>query len=126
MEADRYDLLIVDDEESIRRFLELYFQRVIPGIKIKSAKDGEEGFRLVSEFRPRIIWTCIRMPRLNGLDLIKLIKQNPDIRNDKVIVYSAYGSREIRDQAFESGADVFIHKPGKLEEMLATVTNFLK
>jgi CheY-like chemotaxis protein len=125
MEAERCDLLIVDDEPCIRRFLELYFERMIPGIKIKSAKDGEEGYRLASEFRPRIIWTCIRMPRIGGLELIKLIKKNPDIRDAKVIIYTAYGSKEVRDQAFELGADAFIDKPGKLEEMLATVANFL-
>jgi len=58
--------------------------------------------------------------------LIRLIKKNPDIRDAKVIVYTAYGSKEVRDQAFELGADAFIDKPGKLEDMLATVTNFLK
>ena len=125
MEAERCDLLIVDDEESMRRFLEMYFQRMIPGIKIKSAEDGEAGYRLALKFRPRIVWTCIRMPRMGGLDLIKLIKQNPDIRDAKVIIYTAYGSKEIRNQAFELGADAFLDKPGNLEDMLATVTNFL-
>jgi len=62
---------------------------------------------------------------MGGLDLIKLIKQNPDIRDAKVIIYTAYGSKEIRNQAFELGADAFLDKPGNLEDMLATVTNFL-
>ena len=126
MEAERCDLLIVDDEQSIRRFLEVYFKRMIPGIRIQSAEDGQEGYRLALEFRPRVIWTCIRMPRFNGLQLIKLLKKSRDIRDAKIIVFSAYGSEEIRNQAFELGAEAFFDKPGNLDDMLAKVTDFLK
>jgi CheY-like chemotaxis protein len=66
------------------------------------------------------------MPRMNGLELIKLVKKNPDIRNAKVIIYTGYGSKEVRNQAFESGADAFFDKPGNLVDMLATVAEFLK
>jgi len=128
MEAERCDLLIVDDEPSIRRFLEVYFRRMIPGIKIQSAKDGEEGYRLALEFRPRIVWTCIRMPRRSGLELIESVKKNPDTRDAKVIVFSGSGSQEIRNQAFELGADAFFDKGDydQLEEGLKMVANFLK
>ena len=102
---DSCDLLIVDDEPDIRLSLGLYFKMNIPGIKINSAKDGEEAYNLALKFRPRIIWSCIKMPRMSGLELIKLIKENPDIKNAKVIVYSGYGSKEIKNEAFELGAD---------------------
>jgi DNA-binding response OmpR family regulator len=126
METERCDLLIVDDEKSIRGLLEVYFKRMIPGIRIQSAEDGQEGYRLALEFRPRVIWTCIRMPRFNGLQLMKLIKKSRDIQDAKIIVFSAYGSKEVRDQAFEFGADEFFDKPGNLDDMLARVTDFLK
>jgi len=128
MEAERCDLLIVDDEPGILAFLEVYFKRMIPGIKIKSAKDGEEGYRLALEFRPRIVWTCIRMPCLNGLELLKLIKKNPDTQNAKVILFSGYGSKEVKNQAFELGADTFIDKGDyeKFEQGAKIVANFLK
>jgi YesN/AraC family two-component response regulator len=126
METERCDLLIVDDEKSIRRLLEVYFKRMIPGIRIQSAEDGQEGYRLALEFRPRVIWTCIRMPRLNGLQLIKLIKKSRDIQDAKIIVFSGYGSKEVKEEAFESGAEAFFDKPGKLDDMLAKVTDFLK
>jgi len=128
MEAERCDLLIVEDEESIRRLLEVYFKRMVPKIRIQSAKDGQEGYRLALEFRPRVIWTCIRMPRFNGLQLIKLIKKSRDIRDAKIIVFSGYGSKEVREQVFESGADAFLDKfdHGQLEEGIKMVANFLK
>jgi len=128
MEAERCDLLIVDDEPGIRTILQVYFKRMIPGIRIQSAEDGQEGYRLSLEFRPRVIWTCIRMPRFNGLQLIKLIKKSRDIRDAKVIVFSGYGSKEVREEAFESGADAFLDKfdCNQLEEGVKMVANFLK
>jgi len=67
------------------------------------------------------------MPRLNGLELIKLIKKNPDTQNAKVILFSGYGSKEVRNQAFELGADTFIDKGDyeKLEQGAKMVANFL-
>ena len=67
--TDKCDLLVVDDEPNYRWFLEDYFKQRIPDIKIKVAKDGKEAFSLALKFRPRIIWTCIRMPRMSGFDL---------------------------------------------------------
>lgn len=121
---DKCDLLIVDDEPGYRLFLEDFFKQRMPGVKIKLAKDGEEAYNLALKFKPRIIWTCIKMPRMNGLDLIELIKKNPDIRNAKIIVYTA--SYPGKDQ--ELGADAFLRKGDhdQLEEGLKMVTNFLK
>ena len=120
------DLLIVDDEPSYRLFLEDYFKQKIPGIKTKLAEDGEEGYNLALRFRPRIIWTCIKMPRMSGLDLIGAIKENPDIKNTKIIVYSGYGSEEIKNKALALGADAFLSKGfyEQLEEGLKIVANF--
>lgn len=75
------DVLVVDDEPNFRLFLEDYFKQKMPGIKIKLAEDGVEAYNLALKFRPRIIWTCIRMPRVSGLELVEMIKKDPDIRN---------------------------------------------
>jgi adenylate cyclase len=120
------DLLIVDDEPSYRLSLEQYFRLNIPGVKIKLAKDGEEAYNLALKFKPRIIWTCIKMPLFSGLELIELIRKNSDIQNTNIIVYTAYHSG--KNQAFALGADAYLHKGeyGQLEEGLKIVTNFLK
>jgi YesN/AraC family two-component response regulator len=125
---DKCDLLIVDDEPGYRLFLEDFFKQRMPGVKIKLAKDGEEAYNLALKFKPRIIWTCIKMPSLDGLKLIELIKKNPDIRNAKIIMYTGYHSEKIKNEAFKLGADAFLPKGeyGQLEEGLKIVTNFLK
>ena len=120
------DVLVVDDEPNFRLFLEDYFKQKIPGIKIKLAEDGVEAYNLALKFRPCIIWTCIKMPRMSGLELIESIKKNPDIQNTKIIVYTAYHSG--KDKALALGADAYLPKGdyGQLEEGLKTVTEFLK
>jgi YesN/AraC family two-component response regulator len=124
----KYHLLIVDDEESFRLLLEDYFKQEIPGIKIELARDGEEAYNLALKFRLHIIWTCIKMPHMNGLELMKLIKENPDIQDAKVIVFSGYSSKEIKNQAFGLGADAFLHKGDydSLEEGAKIVAKFLE
>ena len=124
--TDKCDLLIVDDEPSFRLFLEDYFKQRIPGIKIKLAEDGEEAYNLALKFRARIIWTCIKMPRKSGLDLIESVKKIPDIQNTKIIVYTAYHSG--KDKALALGADAFLPKGDydQLEDGLKIVGNFLK
>jgi CheY-like chemotaxis protein len=122
------DLFIVDDEPNFRLFLENYFKQKMPSIKIKLAEDGDEAYNLALKFRPRIIWTCISMPRVSGLELVELIKKDPDIRNIKIIIYTARHSGEIKNQAFALGADAYLYKGdyGQLEEGLKMVANFLK
>lgn len=124
--VSKCDLLIVDDEPNFRWSLEDYFKQRIPGIKIKLAKDGEEAYGIALKFRPRIIWTCIRMPLFSGLELIELIRKNSDIQNTNIIVYTAYHSGV--NQALALGADAFLLKGDyeQLEEGVKIVAKFLK
>jgi len=124
---DKCDLLIVDDEPSYRWFLEQYFRLSIPGVKIKLANDGKEAYNLALKFKPRIIWTCIKMPRMSGLELIELVRKDPYIQNTNITVYTAYHSENIKNQALALGANAYLHKGeyGQLEEGLKIVTNFL-
>jgi CheY-like chemotaxis protein len=126
-EIEECNVLIVDDEEAFRLFLEHFFKNKVPGIRIRLAKDGEEAYNLALKFRPRIIWTCVRMPRMSGLELIELIKKNQDLRSIKIIVYTAYYSEETKNQAFALGADAFLSKGdfGQLEKGLKMVADFL-
>jgi two-component system response regulator YesN len=120
------DLLVVDDEPNYRWSLKDYFKQRMPGIKIKVAKDGKEAYSLALKFRPRIIWTCIRMPHMSGLELIEAIRKDPDNRDTKIIVYSAYHSG--KNEALALGADAFLLKGDneQLEEGVKIVANFLK
>ncbi len=126
--TDKCNLLIVDDEPNFRLGLEVYFQQKMPAIKIKLAEDGERAYKLVSKFRPRVVWTCIGMPRMSGLELIEAVKKNTATKNTKVIIYTAHHSEEIKKQALGLGADAYLYKGDhrQLEDGLKKLTDFLK
>ena len=121
------DLLIVDDKPNFRLFLKDFFVQKIPGIKTKLAEDGIEGYDLALKFSPRIIWTCIRMPRMSGLELIELIKEDPDVRYIRIVIYTAHHCGQIRNRAFALGAEAYLYKGdyGQLEEGLRIVADLL-
>ena len=126
-EIDRCDLLIVDDEESFRWLISEEIQERFPNASLQTAKDGVEGYELALKFRPRIVWTCIRMPRMDGLEMIKLIRKNAALKNTKILVFTGYGSEEVKNLALESGADVFLSKGGSgpLKEALSAIAGWM-
>jgi len=115
------DLLIVDDEESIRFFLGEEIQDMIPNIRIQFAKNGLEASKKVLTLNLRIVWTCVKMPRMDGLRLIELIRRNPDLKNTKIILCTAcYTMEDVRNRAFELGVNLFLPKGVKIFEEAAT------
>ena len=119
---NKCDLLIVEDEESIRYLIGKIIQDRFPKLRIQSAGDGYQGLEKVKAFKPRIVWTCVKMPRMSGLELIELIRQDPDCKNTKIIVCtSCYTMEDVKSRAFELGVDLFFPKPFKIEESLSAI-----
>jgi CheY-like chemotaxis protein len=65
---------------------------------------------------------------MNGLEMIKLIRQNPGLKNIKILVFTGYGSEDVRNRAFESGADVVLSKGGSetFKEALSAIAGWMK
>ena len=127
-DIDKCDLLIVDDEESFRWLISEEIQKRFPNARLRVAKDGVEGYESALKFRPRIVWTCIKMPRMDGLTMIKLIRKNPGLQNTKILVFTGFGSEEVRNLALELGADMFLSKGGNetFEEALSAIAEWRK
>jgi len=119
--TDKCDLLIVEDEQEFRDFIGLLIQRNFPKLKIQFAGDGLEGIKKVKALKPHIVWTCLKMPCMDGLELIELIRRNPSLKNTKIIVCTYYDSKDIRNRAFELGADRFLNKPIAHKEVLSAI-----
>ena len=114
-------LLIVEDEEELRDFLGILIQKNFPTLKIEFAKDGLEGIKKAETLKPNIVWTSIKMPHIDGFALIELIRRNPDLKNTKIIVCTYYGSEDMKNRAFELGADRYLIKPIAHKEILSAV-----
>lgn len=119
---NRCDLLIVEDEKSIRDFIGKIIHSRFPKLRIQSAGDGLEGLKKVKAFKPYIVWTGVKMPRMDGLEMIELIRQNPDLKNTKIIVCTGcHTMKDVKSRALELGVDRFFPKPFKIEEALSAI-----
>ena len=113
-------VLIVEDEEKLRRVLELQLKGA--GYDVEQAGTAEDGARLADT--ADLILTDLRLPGMNGLQLLsKLRDQN---LHTPVIVMTAYGTVETAVEAMKAGAADFLEKPFSLEHLLARVTKALE
>lgn len=111
-------LMLVDDEEGLRRFLGLTLMDL--GYSVKTAENGEEALNLLKNFQPSIILTDIKMPRMDGIDLLKAVKSDyPDI---EVIMLTGHGDLDLAIESLKFDAADFITKPIN-DEMLEISLN---
>ena len=115
--ADGWPVLIIDDEQDIRDVTALTLMDA--GYRVETAADGAEGLARCEQFSPRIVITDIRMPGMDGIQVLETIKQRfPDT---EVIVATAFGEMEIAIRALQLDASDFITKPIHTEAMMVAL-----
>lgn len=103
----QWRVLVIDDEEDIREVLALTLSD--SGCRVKTAADGIEGMETCRSFAPHIVITDIRMPRMDGLQVLGRIKtDHPDV---EVIVATAFAEIDLAVKALQLDASDFITKP---------------
>jgi two-component system response regulator (stage 0 sporulation protein F) len=113
-------ILIVDDEENIRF---LYKEELEDeGFVVDLAKNGEEALEKVNQFQPDLITLDIKMPGLNGLEVLKRIREQK--RNLPIILCSAYG--EYKQDLTTWASDAYVVKCADLTELKETIRRLLK
>ncbi|GAB3021058.1 sigma-54-dependent transcriptional regulator [Spirosoma pulveris] len=115
-------LIIVDDEKPIRAALRDILE--YEGYDVDEAKDGEEGLDMIMRTSYDVALCDIRMPKLNGLEL--LMKVSEAEKSTQIIMISAYGNVENAVEATKRGAFDFITKPPDLNRLLITVRNAIE
>lgn len=116
------NILIIDDEKSIRKTLReiLEYEK----FKIDEAADGLEGLALVSKGKYDVILCDIKMPKIDGIEVLeKIIETNPDV---PVIMISGHGNIETAVEAVKKGAYDFIEKPLDLNRLLISIRNAIE
>ena len=113
-------ILIAEDEEKMRRILEVNLQ---DQYRVLLAKDGEEALRLFKENEVHLLVTDLKMPERDGLSLLHEVKRlSPEI---PVILITAYGTIESAVNAMKEGATDYLLKPIKMEEVELVVQRAL-
>lgn len=120
-----YKVLIIDDEYIIREGLKLTIDWKGMNCSIAGeAEDGDEGLKMVESQRPDIIFTDIRMPGLNGLEMISAMRKLK--HNCKIIILTGHRDFEYAQEAVRLGAFRFILKPSKEQEILDSVKDAIE
>jgi two-component system NtrC family response regulator len=118
----KYKILIIDDDTSLRRVLEYNLQEA--GYQVIAAASGEEGLRLFSEESPALVITDMKMPGMDGLQVLKAVKeQSPETL---VMIITAFGTVDIAVEAMKLGAYDYITKPFNRDELRLTVGKALQ
>ena len=105
--TDHWSVLIIDDEQDIREVTAITLQDA--GYRVDTAADGHEGLARCATFAPRIVITDIRMPGMDGLQVLETIKKR--FPGTEVIVATAFGEMETAIRALQLDASDFITKP---------------
>lgn len=117
MTTDPTRVLIIDDDEAIRHGTRLRLE--MNGFHVTTAIDGQDGLASVMASPPEIIVMDIRMPKMDGLTVLRRLKSDQRLKNIPVVIASA--SAEDQNEAIESGAAFFLRKPYANDALLATL-----
>ncbi|THJ21685.1 MAG: sigma-54-dependent Fis family transcriptional regulator [Nitrospira sp. CG24D] len=112
-------ILIVDDEPSMRTALMESVRRL--GYEVQGAIDGSDALERVTRFRPWLVITDLKMPRITGLDLIKDIKARAP--QTVIVLMTAYGTVETAVDAMKFGASDYLLKPFSMDLLERVITN---
>jgi two-component system alkaline phosphatase synthesis response regulator PhoP len=116
-------ILIADDNENIREALTYLLED--EGYKLWMAKDGAEALKEVRNVRPDILFLDIMMPEMNGYDVCRIIKNDPELSKTYVIMLTAKGQVAEQERGKEVGADEYIVKPFSPMEILSKIKKLL-
>lgn len=119
-----YTILVVDDNSDLTDFLKKslgeYFKRVV------IASDGVEALQLIKSHTPDIIVSDVMMPRMNGYELCKNIKEDITISHIPVILLTARDDKQSQLSGYKNGADAYLTKPFEIEMLMEIIRNRLK
>jgi len=111
--GEEMKILVVDDEVEVANFLCVFLKRL--GLNSEKANSGKEGLEAFNRYKPEWVFLDIKMPDMDGLELLKKIKEiDADI---KVIMITGKDDEVIQNEARLLGASDYIVKPMDLEEM---------
>ncbi len=122
MEEETQKILVVDDDSSIRNLLGQFLER--KGFNYSTAENGKKALELLEDHNFTIIITDLIMPQVDGLELLKIVKQSwPDI---DVLVMTGYTKNFTYTDVIYAGASDFVQKPFSLDEIEAKLNRIIR
>jgi two-component system phosphate regulon response regulator PhoB len=117
-------ILIVEDQPDIRKLIRMTLE--FEPYDVHEASDGVSGLRVANEVKPDLMLLDVMMPgELDGLQVCKQIKTDPNLRQIRVILLTARGQARDLDAGREAGADEYLVKPFSPLQLIETIEKLL-
>lgn len=117
-----YRVLVIDDDEELNHFLCANLSAIY---KVESAVNGAEGWKKAVTLQPDAIVSDVRMPEIDGLQLLKMLKTNGNTNHIPVILLTSQTEAADRISGIDKGADGYLSKPFNLEELEAMIASLI-
>lgn len=117
-------VLVVDDEPEIVDFFRDLLADQFPH-QLQSASDGFTAGRLIQVFAPDLVILDLLLPGVDGFQVCKMIREDPETNSAKILAVTGYDSDDIRGKIIESGADDYLGKPLEYQPTLDIICKLL-
>ncbi|MBI5067405.1 MAG: response regulator [Deltaproteobacteria bacterium] len=122
-EARPHTVVVVEDNPRIVQLIHMTLRRQF---KVRAALDGRKGLELIQRERPHLVVTDLMMPELDGLELVKLLREDPRTRQIPVIMLTARGELDDRVKGLETGVSAYLVKPFSPKELVTTARRLVQ
>lgn len=122
-EMNRGKVLVVDDELYILHILD--FSLAAEGFEVITAEDGEQAVTMAKSEQPDLVVLDVMMPKIDGYEACRKLKQDPNMKDVPVILLTAKGRDIDRKLGLEVGADDYITKPFSPSKLIDKIGSFL-
>jgi DNA-binding response OmpR family regulator len=119
-------ILIVDDEAHIRMLIGQTLEELEDeGVEFFTADNGQTALEIIQSEKPNIVFLDVMMPKMNGMDVCKNVKQDLGLKDVFIIILTAKGQELDRQKGQEVGADIYLTKPFDPEVLLTKAKEVL-
>jgi len=112
-------VLIVDDEESIRDYFKNFLERL--GYSVILSSNGREALERLGEEEVHVIFSDLLMPEMDGMTLLKNIKDTENLKHIPVILLTGHGDSESISRARELGVFDYLEKPVRIKNIISLI-----
>lgn len=117
-------ILIAEDDPGIRVSVGDYLE--LSGYSVIAAENGEQALSMLKKYQPHLLISDVKMPKKDGYELVKSIRQFPEYRLLPVILLTDYKNTIERIRGYQVGCDIYLPKPFEMDELGAIIRNLLE
>lgn len=117
-------ILAVDDSATVRKFISVALS--MQGFEVVTACDGMDALEKLPDQQVDLVITDLNMPNMDGFELIKALRENPNYKDLPVIILTSLNDEESKGRSARVGANSYIVKPFSLEKIQYEVSKYVR